>query len=57
MSESRGLRRWKPASRRAESQRQLVNNSWGGGMDVNEEIAERMIRDSAELGVRIGAGR
>jgi hypothetical protein len=29
----------------------VVNNSWGGGMDVNEEIARRMIRDSAELGV------
>jgi hypothetical protein len=29
----------------------VVNNSWGGGMDVNEKIAERMIRDSAELGV------
>jgi alpha-galactosidase len=29
----------------------VVNNSWGGGMQVNEEIAERMIRDSAELGV------
>ncbi len=29
----------------------IVNNSWGGGMDVNEEIATRMIRDSAELGV------
>jgi Melibiase/Glycosyl hydrolase family 36 C-terminal domain len=29
----------------------VVNNSWGGGMDVNEEIALRMIRDSAELGV------
>jgi alpha-galactosidase len=29
----------------------VVNNSWGGGMDVNEEIAQRMIRDSAELGV------
>lgn len=29
----------------------VVNNSWGGGMAVNEEIAERMIRDSAELGV------
>ena len=28
----------------------VVNNSWGGGMDVNEEIALRMIRDSAELG-------
>lgn len=29
----------------------VVNNSWGGGMDVNEEIARRMIRDSAELGI------
>ena len=29
----------------------VVNNSWGGGMQVNAEIAERMIRDSAELGV------
>ncbi|HKU28195.1 MAG TPA: alpha-galactosidase [Candidatus Sulfotelmatobacter sp.] len=31
----------------------LVNNSWGGGMEVNEEIAKRMIRDSAELGVEM----
>jgi hypothetical protein len=29
----------------------VANNSWGGGMDVNEQIALRMIRDSAELGV------
>ena len=29
----------------------VVNNSWGGGMDVNEGIAERMIRDAADLGV------
>jgi alpha-galactosidase len=28
----------------------VVNNSWGGGMEVNEDIALRMIRDSAELG-------
>lgn len=28
----------------------LVNNSWGSGMEVNEAIAKRMIRDSAELG-------
>ena len=28
----------------------IVNNSWGGGMDVNEEIAMRMIRDAADLG-------
>jgi len=29
----------------------VVNNSWGGGMDINEESARRMIRDAAELGV------
>ncbi|HET6181043.1 MAG TPA: glycoside hydrolase family 36 protein [Candidatus Sulfotelmatobacter sp.] len=29
----------------------VVNNSWGGGMDINEEIARRMIRDSADMGV------
>jgi hypothetical protein len=29
----------------------VVNNSWGGGMGVNEEIALRMIRDSADTGV------
>jgi len=31
----------------------VVNNSWGGGMDVNDEIARRMIRDAAELGVNM----
>src|SRR3989440_836224 len=31
----------------------IVNNSWGGGMAVNEEIALRMIRDSADLGVEM----
>lgn len=30
-----------------------VNNSWGGGMAVNEAIALRMIRDSAELGLEM----
>jgi len=29
----------------------VVNNSWGGGMDINEEVATRMIRDAADLGV------
>ncbi len=29
----------------------LVNNSWGSGMQVNDELARRMIRDSAELGL------
>jgi len=31
----------------------VVNNSWGGGMDVDEQVALRMIRDSAELGVEM----
>jgi len=29
----------------------VVNNSWGGGMAVNDEIARRMIGDAANLGV------
>ena len=29
----------------------VVNNSWGGGMNINEEVATRMIRDAADLGV------
>ena len=29
----------------------VVNNSWGGGMNINEEVAMRMIRDAADLGV------
>ena len=29
----------------------VVNNSWGGGMAVNEEIALHMIHDAADLGV------
>jgi len=31
----------------------VVNNSWGGGMDVNEDIANRMIRDAASLGMEM----
>jgi len=31
----------------------VVNNSWGGGMDVNEGVAQRMIGDAAELGVEM----
>ena len=31
----------------------LVNNSWGSGMDVDEALAHRMIRDSAELGLEM----
>jgi len=31
----------------------VVNNSRGAGMDVNEEVAQRMILDSAELGMEM----
>jgi melibiase-like protein/glycosyl hydrolase family 36 len=31
----------------------VVNNSWGGGMDVNEAIALGMIRDDVSLGVEM----
>ena len=31
----------------------VVNNSWGGGMEVNEEVASRMIRDAASLGMEM----
>ena len=31
----------------------LVNNSWGSGMAVNEELAKRMIDDSAALGIEL----
>src|SRR5215469_7664992 len=31
----------------------VVNNSWGGGMEVNEQIAQGMIRDVASLGVEM----
>ena len=31
----------------------LVNNSWGGGMNVNDAIARAMIRDASELGLEM----
>jgi alpha-galactosidase len=31
----------------------VVNNSWGGGMDINEDTAGRMIQDSAALGMEM----
>lgn len=31
----------------------LVSNSWGSGMAVDETLAKRMIRDSAELGLEM----
>jgi hypothetical protein len=51
------LRRWvravlgNPETWKDPSYPLVVNNSWGGGMDINEETAARMIRDSADLGV------
>jgi alpha-galactosidase len=50
------LRRWvravlgNPETWKDPSYPLVVNNSWGGGMTVNEEIALRMIRDAADLG-------
>jgi disulfide oxidoreductase YuzD len=31
----------------------LVNNSWGGGMQINEVLADQMMRDAAELGLEM----
>ena len=31
----------------------MVNNSWGSGMAVNEDLAHRMITDSAQLGLEM----
>ena len=31
----------------------LVNNSWGSGMAVNEDLAQRMIIESAQLGLEM----
>jgi len=30
-----------------------VNNSWGGGMNINEELAKNMIRNAADLGLEM----
>jgi alpha-galactosidase len=51
------LRRWvravlgNPETWKDPSYPWVVNNSWGGGMNVNEEIAMRMIQSAADLGV------
>jgi len=51
------LRRWvrdvlgNPVTWKNPSYPLVGSNSWGGGMDVNEEVAQRMIRDSADMGV------
>jgi hypothetical protein len=49
------LRRWvrkvltNPLNWQNLSYPMLVNNSWGSGMEINEGLAQRMLRDSADL--------
>jgi len=60
-SESAGnsLRRWvrggltNPLTWKKPSYPLLTNNSWGSGMAIDEDLAHRMIRDSAELGLEM----
>lgn len=53
------LRRWvtqvllNPADRRNPSYPLLVSNSWGSGMDIDEEKAHSMIADVAKLGLEM----
>jgi hypothetical protein len=53
------LRRWvraalgNPETWKDQAYPLTVNNSWGGGMDINEAVARRMIRDSAGLGLEM----
>jgi len=53
------LRRWvaqvllNRADLRNASYPLLVSNSWGSGMDINEEKARRMIEDAAKLGLEM----
>jgi hypothetical protein len=53
------LRRWvravlnNPRTLRDPSYPLLVNNSWGSGMAVDETLAQRMIADSAQLGLEM----
>lgn len=53
------LRRWvsrvllNPADLQNPSYPLLVNNSWGSGMDINEEKADAMIQDAAKLGLEM----
>lgn len=53
------LRRWvrdtlgNPKAWRNPSFPLLTNNSWGGGMKVNQQIAEAMIRDASDLGLEM----
>ena len=49
------LRKWvrealtNPATWRNPNYPLLVNNSWGAGMAINEDLAKKMIRDAADL--------
>jgi alpha-galactosidase len=53
------LRRWvravlgNPETWRSPDYPLVVNNSWGGGMDVDEKVAQGMIRESAALGIEM----
>jgi hypothetical protein len=53
------LRRWirnvlaNPAAWKNPNYPLLVNNSWGGGMKVNQHVARSMIRDAADLGLEM----
>jgi hypothetical protein len=53
------LRRWvravlgNPETWKNPSYPLVTNNSWGGGMAINEETAHRMIRDAADLGMEM----
>ncbi|HEV7358766.1 MAG TPA: alpha-galactosidase [Steroidobacteraceae bacterium] len=53
------VRRWvrevlnNPSTIRDPSYPLLVNNSWGSGMAVDEELAQRMISESAQLGLEM----
>ena len=53
------LRQWarnvllNPADHADSSYPLLVNNSWGSGMDIDEEKARRMMQDSARLGLEM----
>ncbi len=53
------VRRWvravlnNPRTLRDPSYPMLVNNSWGSGMAVDETLAQRMIVDSAQLGLEM----
>jgi hypothetical protein len=42
-----------PITWRAPAYPPLVNNSWGSGMQIDEGLAQRMMRDSAELGLEM----